>query len=120
MEVSGAKALITVDGARRKGNTAPVKQAVDQTIGDLQSLEHIIVVRHTGIGVPMRDGRDVFYDELIAAADPVCLPEPMEVNIRCSFSTRQARPRSRRESCTRAGGIWPGRGNSPVRVCPER
>ncbi|MGO9905162.1 MAG: acetate--CoA ligase [Solirubrobacteraceae bacterium] len=78
MEVSGAKALITVDGARRKGNTAPVKQAVDQTIGDLQSLEHIIVVRHTGIGVPMRDGRDVFYDELIAAADPVCPAEPME------------------------------------------
>ena len=78
MEVSGAKALITVDGARRKGKTAPVKQAVDQTIGDLQSLEHIIVVRHTGIDVPMRDGRDVFYDELIAAADPVCPAEPME------------------------------------------
>ena len=78
MEVSDAKALITVDGARRKGKTAPVKQAVDQTMGDLGSLEHIIVVRHTGIDVPMSDGRDVFYDELIAAADPVCPAEPME------------------------------------------
>ena len=29
MEVSDAKALITVDGARRKGKTAPVKAAVD-------------------------------------------------------------------------------------------
>ena len=78
MDVSGAKALITVDGARRKGKTAAVKEAVDQTVGDLESLEHIIVVRHTGTDVSMRDGRDVFYDELIAAADPVCPAEPME------------------------------------------
>ena len=78
MEVSDAKALITVDGARRKGKTAPVKPAVDRTMGDLAALEHIVVVRHTGIDVPMRDGRDVFYDELLAAADPVCPAEAME------------------------------------------
>jgi acetyl-CoA synthetase len=78
MEVSAAKVLVTVDGARRKGKTAPVKQAVDQTMGDLPSLEHIIVVRHTGIDVPMRSGRDVFYDELISAAEAVCPAEPME------------------------------------------
>ena len=78
MEASDAKALITVDGARRKGKTAPVKQAVDRTMGDLAPLEHIVVVRHTGIDVSMRDGRDVFYDELLAAADPVCSAEAME------------------------------------------
>jgi acetyl-CoA synthetase len=78
MEVSDAKALITADGARRKGMTARVKEAVDQTMGDLEALEHMIVVRHTGIDVPMRDGRDVFYDELLAAADPVCSAEAME------------------------------------------
>ena len=78
MEVSAAKALITVDGAKRKGKTARVKQAVDQTMGNLDSLEHIIVVRHAGIEVPMREGRDVFYDELISAADAICPPEPME------------------------------------------
>ena len=47
MEVSHAKVLITVDGARRKGKTAPVKAAVDAVMGDLESLEHIVVVRHT-------------------------------------------------------------------------
>jgi acetyl-CoA synthetase len=78
MEVSNAKALITVDGARRKGNTAPVKAAVDEVMGDLESLEHIVVVRHTGIDVAMSAGRDVFYDEILAAADPVCPAEPME------------------------------------------
>ena len=78
MEVSNAKALITVDGARRKGKTVPVKPAVDETMDALPSLEHIVVVRHTGIDVPMRDGRDVFYDEAVSGADPVCHAEPME------------------------------------------
>ena len=78
MEVSRAKALITVDGARRKGKTAPVKATVDEVMGDLKSLEHIVVVRHSGIDVPMVDGRDVFYDEIVDAAEPVCPAEPME------------------------------------------
>ena len=78
MEVSAAKVLITVDGTRRKGMTAPVKQAVDETMGALESLEHIVVVRHSGIEVPMQDGRDVFYDEVVSGAEPVCPAEPME------------------------------------------
>src|SRR3954469_23068696 len=47
VEVSDAKALIAVDGARRKGQTAPIKQAVDRVMGNLPKLEHIVVVRHT-------------------------------------------------------------------------
>ena len=35
MEFSEAKVLITVDGARRKGKTAPIKETVDEVIGDL-------------------------------------------------------------------------------------
>ena len=34
MEFSEAKALVTVDGARRKGKTAPIKPAVDEQMGD--------------------------------------------------------------------------------------
>ncbi len=78
MEFSEAKALITVDGARRKGRTAPIKAAVDEHMRDLSSLEHIVVVRHTGIDVEMRDGRDVFYDEACAAADPECPAESLD------------------------------------------
>ncbi len=78
MEFSAAKALVTVDGARRKGKTAPIKPAVDEQMGELASLETIVVVRHTGIECPMRPGRDVFYDEVLAAADPECPAEPME------------------------------------------
>ncbi len=78
MEFSEAKALITVDGARRKGKTAPIKAQVDEHMRDLASLEHVVVVRHTGIDVEMRDGRDVFYDEVCAAADPECPAEPLD------------------------------------------
>ncbi len=78
MEFSDAKALVTVDGARRKGRTAPIKEQVDEQMGGLASLETIVVVRHTGIECPMREGRDRFYDELLAAADPVCAPEPLD------------------------------------------
>jgi acetyl-CoA synthetase len=78
MEFSEAKALVTVDGARRKGQTAPVKEQVDKHMEGLGSLETIIVVRHTGIDCPMTEGRDRFYDELIEAADPECPPEPLD------------------------------------------
>ncbi len=78
MEFSQAKALVTVDAARRKGKTAPIKPAVDEQMGNLASLETIVVVRHTGIECPMQEGRDVFYDEVMEAADPECPAEPME------------------------------------------
>jgi acetyl-CoA synthetase len=78
MEFSEAKVLITVDGARRKGKTAPIKSEVDAHMDDLASLETIVVIAHTGIDCPMSEGRDVFYDEICAAADPECPAEPME------------------------------------------
>jgi acetyl-CoA synthetase len=78
MEFSEAKALVTVDGARRKGKTAPIKAAVDEQMDDLESLETIVVVRHTGIDCPMREGRDRFYDELMEAAEAECPAEPFD------------------------------------------
>jgi len=78
MEFSDAKALITVDAARRKGKTAPVKETVDEVMGDVESLETIIVVRNAGEKCPMTEGRDVFYDDALEAADPDCPPEPLD------------------------------------------
>ncbi|MBA2445070.1 MAG: acetate--CoA ligase, partial [Nocardioidaceae bacterium] len=77
MEVSDAKALITVDGARRKGKAAPIKREVDRVMGDLGALKTIVVVRHTNTDCDMQDGRDVFYDELLAKSKPECPAEPM-------------------------------------------
>lgn len=38
----------------------------------------MVVVRHIGQATAMTAGRDVFYDDLLANADPVCPAEPME------------------------------------------
>ena len=78
MEFSEAKLLITADGAARKGKTAPIKDRVDEVMGDLATLQKVVVVRSKGTPCQMKDGRDVFYDEIIAAADPACPPEPLD------------------------------------------
>jgi acetyl-CoA synthetase len=68
MEVSDAKALITADGARRKGKVAATKSAIDE-IGN--PVATTIVVRNVGIDCPMGEG-DVFYDEIMEAAAAEC------------------------------------------------
>ncbi|MBF6620879.1 MAG: acetate--CoA ligase [Patulibacter sp.] len=78
MDVSGAKVLVTTDGGRRKGKTTPVKPDVDRHMADLPALEHVIVVRNTGIDVPMTEGRDVWFDDAVQAASPDCPPTPMD------------------------------------------
>src|SRR3954452_21429928 len=69
MEVSEAKALVTVDGARRKGKTAPMKANVDEVLGELPKLEHVVVVKRTDEDCPMEDGRDVWWHEAMEQAD---------------------------------------------------
>ena len=78
MEFSDAKALITVDQARRKGKAADIKPAVDEFLDDVPSIETVIVVRNTGADVDMKDGRDLFYDEAIEAASDDCPPEQLD------------------------------------------
>jgi len=78
MEVSKAKALITVDGARRKGKTAPIKEQVDAEMASLDSLETIVVVRHAENDAPMTEGRDHWYHEVCEKADAECPPEALD------------------------------------------
>jgi acetyl-CoA synthetase len=77
MEFSEAKALITVDGARRKGKTAPVKARVDEVMAGVGSIETIFVVRHTEEACEMQEGRDVWFEQAMDAAAAECPPESM-------------------------------------------
>jgi acetyl-CoA synthetase len=78
MEVSEAKALFCADGARRKGKTAAVKSDVDEEMKDLDSLEHIIVVKSTESDCEMKEGRDHWYHELLEKADDECPAEELD------------------------------------------
>ncbi len=73
MEFSDAKLLITVDGARRKGKTAPIKQAVDECMPDLPC----IVVQHTKADAPMA-AKDAWFHEVVEAAGAECPAEPLD------------------------------------------
>src|SRR5436190_2304247 len=73
MDFSDAKLLITADGARRKGKTAPVKEAVDGCMPDLPC----VVVKHTGVDCPMSE-KDMWFDDAMEAADAECEAEPLD------------------------------------------
>ena len=70
--------LITADGGYRRGDVFPLKPAADEAIASAATIEHVVVVRRGGNDVEMKAGRDHWYHDLIAAADPVCPAEPMD------------------------------------------
>ena len=69
--------VITADEGVRGGRTIPLKANVDAALADLPSVRSVIVVRRTGGDIAMQDGRDIWWDEAMAAAAPDCAPEPM-------------------------------------------
>jgi acetyl-CoA synthetase len=71
LQESDAVALITADGTTRRGKRVPLKQTADEAVAAAPSVRHVIVVRHLGDEVEMKDGRDVYWDELDAAPTPV-------------------------------------------------
>jgi acetyl-CoA synthetase len=78
MQFSEAKALITVNAARRKGKATPIKPDVDEFLGDVPSIETVIVVKNTDDEVDMEDGRDLWYEDALEAADDECPAEPFD------------------------------------------
>ena len=63
-----AKLLITADGQFRRGKPAPLKEAADQAVADADTIEHVLVVKRTGIDVPWTQGRDVWWHDVVDPA----------------------------------------------------
>jgi acetyl-CoA synthetase len=72
-----AKVLITADGGYRRGEVFPLKAAADEALEGTPTIEHVVVVRRGGNEVTMVEGRDHWYHEVMATADPVCPADPM-------------------------------------------
>ncbi|MCK5777414.1 MAG: acetate--CoA ligase [Rhodospirillales bacterium] len=69
--------VITADEGVRGGRKIPLKANTDAAVKECPSVETVFVVKRTGGDIHMEDGRDVWYEEACAAADPVCEPEEM-------------------------------------------
>ena len=78
MEVSDAKALVTADATIRRGEPVPMKAKIDEVLGDLPEMEHVIVVDRNKTDPPMQEGRDVFWHDAVESAGAECPPEPMD------------------------------------------
>jgi acetyl-CoA synthetase len=78
MEVSDAKVLVTANTSLRRGKPMPMKQNLDEVLGELPELEHVVVVKRTDDDCPMEDGRDIWWHEACEKADAECPAEPLD------------------------------------------
>ncbi|MEU4595991.1 AMP-binding protein [Nocardia sp. NPDC023988] len=72
LQDSEAVLLVTADGTTRRGKRVELKATADAALESAPTVAKVVVIRHLGTEVPMREGRDVYYDEL--DADPVPVP----------------------------------------------
>ena len=72
------RVIITADESVRGGRNVPLKKNADTALNECPNVHSVIVVQRTGGNVAWTEGRDVWYHEAMAAADPVCAPEAMD------------------------------------------
>jgi acetyl-CoA synthetase len=73
-----AKVLITGDGAWRRGQIVPLKETADTAVADCPTIEKVLVLRRTEHDVPMTDGRDIWWHDLVPRQSAECEPERMD------------------------------------------
>jgi acetyl-CoA synthetase len=74
-----SKLVITSDEGVRGGKKIPLKQNVDEALKSCNSVQSVIVIRHTGLD-PERvatHAHDVWYHEAASRVSAECPPEPM-------------------------------------------
>jgi acetyl-CoA synthetase len=81
------KILITADGSYRRGQVVALKQNADVALEETPSIEKVIVVQRwrvaegakgAGIEAAMKNGRDIWYHDLVADVAAECEPEAMD------------------------------------------
>ena len=77
LSFSEAVALITVDGVLHGDGIRAVKEEIDPVLDGLPSLETVVVHHHRAASCPMRAGRDVSWEDALAAGGGECAAEPL-------------------------------------------
>jgi len=72
-----AKVLVTCDGYYRRGRQINLKSNVDEAV-EGTGIEDVVVFKRAGLDVPMTEGRDHWWRELMAKVDTHCEPEVMD------------------------------------------
>jgi acetyl-CoA synthetase len=74
----GASAVITQDGAFRRGAEVKLKEAVDESLPRCSTVKNVLVYRRTGSNVTMQPGRDHWWHELMETASEECPAESFD------------------------------------------
>jgi len=72
LDIAGAKVLLTADGSIRRGKSAEIKKEVDKAVDTVSTLEHVVVYKRLGIEVPWKDGRDIWWEDIISNQSDEC------------------------------------------------
>jgi acetyl-CoA synthetase len=73
-----AKLMITADSGWRRGKQLPLKATVDAALEKSPTVRHCVVLRRIGLDVPMQEGRDQWWHDLMAEDPPGVPAEPMD------------------------------------------
>jgi len=73
-----AKLVITSDGLNRGTKHLDLKSMVDEALTNCDSVEHVLVHKHTKIDTNFNEGRDVDYQSLIDQMSDECPAEEMD------------------------------------------
>ena len=76
-----AKVVVTTDGQYRRGQAVSLKVAVDEAVdglGEANPIEHVLVVRRTGIDISVTEGRDLWWHETVNVASADHTPQAFD------------------------------------------
>src|SRR2546423_12341973 len=74
----GALAVVTADGAYRRGGIVPLKKNVDDALRDGTSVRRVIVFRRAANDIDMKEGRDVWWHREMAYVDATRATAPID------------------------------------------
>ncbi|MBI3840484.1 MAG: acetate--CoA ligase [Thaumarchaeota archaeon] len=80
LEDAGARLLVTADGGMRRGAVIPLKETADKAVAAAPSVRSVIVVRRTGLQVPMKPGRDAFYEDVMSQIPDDAVVDPARMS----------------------------------------
>jgi acetyl-CoA synthetase len=79
IEDAGARFVITADGGYRGGKVVELKAATDKALSECSTrVENVIVLKHTGLDLPMQAGRDLWWHDVVRGQATQCEPAWVE------------------------------------------
>ena len=75
---SDCQVVVTADEGLRGGRPVPLKANTDRALAHCPNVHTVFVVKRTGGAIDWSEGRDVWYEQAVAAASADCPPESVD------------------------------------------